>query len=107
GLVREGPATAEGSVQQEIEGVEVGQFVAVHGTDHSLEVTRHPARGDLGAEQVIPLGFKCDQPHVGGIALVTRTRVGQPEQWYPGPGHQSNSTLTSSSIRWRDTSAGQ
>src|SRR5439155_14956308 len=68
-------------MEEEVESVEVGKLEALHGPgDHALEVARHAGRGHVLDEVRVVLGFPRNQPHVGGVALVTGSGMSEVDQ---------------------------
>src|SRR6185503_13324147 len=45
GLERDGPAAVEGTVQKEVERVQIGENVAIDAAHHAVEVPLNPGRG--------------------------------------------------------------
>ena len=70
-------------MQQEIEGVQVGQFVAFDlAFANPGEVAFDVVGGDFADEDRVMLRFERDQADVGRVALVTLLRMSDFEKLY-------------------------
>src|SRR5438132_8782957 len=70
-------------MQQEVQGVEVGQLVPLDWAgDHAFEVPGYARCRHVFHEDRIVLRFQRDQPDVGRISLVAGPCVGELEQWH-------------------------
>src|SRR5207247_4368282 len=86
-------SAAERVVEDEVEGPEVGELVALDLAAHDpLEMLCNARNRQFSPDQIVSVIAKDEHAHVARIALVTRSRVS--DLMEPDPSHGSSSPCT-------------